>query len=94
MAILCNPKMIVFKLVEGVITLEFSDLWETPSYTLKELIRDLEDTQSKLVSESLTCDKRDGADETCMKLQRIDQALVVVYAFCRKTQPSLLYESF
>jgi len=94
MTILCSPKMMIFNIVEGVMTLVFSDLWETPPYTLKELIRNLEDTQNKLVSDSLTCGERGDADETCIKLQRIEQALVVIYDYCRKTQPSLIYESF
>ena len=94
MTILSSPKMVVFNIVEGVITLEFSDLWETPPYTLKELLRNLEDTQNKLTLDSLTCCEGDDADKTYYKLQRIEQALVVVYDYCRKTQPSLIYESF
>ena len=94
MAILCDPKMVVFNIAEGLITLEFSDLWETLPYTLKELIRNLEDTQNKLVLDSLTCGEGGYADETCIKLKRIEQALVVIYDYCRKTQPSLMYETF
>ena len=86
--------MMTFNIVEGLICLAFSDLWETSPYILKELLKNLEDTQNKLVLDSLTCDERGDADETCIKLQRIEQALVVVYDYCRKTEPSLIYESF
>ena len=84
MASLRNTKKTVSDILEGVISLTLNSLWGNSPGTLKELEKDLINTQNRLISDTFLCEMSIGSSQDNIKIQRIENALDVLNEYFKR----------